>query len=742
MDPSSHHSVEIEVDPRFRGSGRKVRRRRLTRLALRITLVTGVIAGAGTAAWMLWQSGGDHSENISYDGTLIQTDNADRNSPQIPDSAVFLNIRRDPMVINLDQESGQGRRRIVPERSLDAGRAPAGRPLILIDGPLFSADQTLQLTLPSTSSDLAAFQKRRASGLSGQGNQTTAAATVENSITEALALPASQRQPLYKDDLFHIERPRPLVELLQSAGVDQTEIQRLSRAFARETANLAMGADRLNALQPGDLVALRIAPARPGAAVLQVSFYDSEQYLFSLSQPAPGRFIASDDPWYSANLLDQAARVLRARGGDSEIRLKDALYTALLRNGLSSDAVGETMMMLSRATDLDRVASEHDSLRLLMSADESLLPSARLLFVSLDQANQRFRCYVIPEDRPRSDRQAGAFRCFDPDAIASGGGGGHGSGFHIPVQGIKSRGFGARVESGRKTKRQHNGINWAAPIGTPVRATAAGTVAKLEQSETYGNVISLSHDGGVESRYAHLDLFSEGLNEGDTVKAGQLIGRVGTTGQSNGPHLYFEIRLAGVPVDPLSFINGTGSGAVEALVNRIIQVESAGNARAKNSRSSATGLGQFISSTWIRMMKTYRPDLAETLSREDLLDLRFDPDLSRAMVTNLARENEAVLRSAGLGISPGRLYLAHFLGAHGAVKALRADPEATVLDTMGADVVRANPFLTGWTNAQMAAWADRKLSRVSKSATAPVPPPVPSHVKGYRDRMDQFLDAL
>ena len=145
-------------------------------------------------------------------------------------------------------------------------------------------------------------------------------------------------------------------------------------------------------------------------------------------------------------------------------------------------------------------------------------------------------------------------------------------------------------------------------------------------------------------------------------------------------------------------------------------------------------------------MKTYRPDLANSLTRAELLELRFDPTLSRAMVTNLARENEAVISSAGLPITPGRLYLAHFLGARGAVIALRADPAATVLDTMGAAVVKANPFLSQWTNSDLEAWAERKLSGLGSttSTTGPTsrPDEVPPTVRRYQEAINSLLESL
>lgn len=752
MEQQPPLNKKIEVDPRFRGSGKKLRRKRLLRALAKISTGLCVLAGAGFAAWQFWLTvpAPDHDLDAGQD--LVQSEEVAVLNTLDFDASVFLNIKRAPMVIELPENGALGRRRMILDQSLDSGRAPTGSALILIDDPLLDPDQTLTLTLPSSGADLAAFQKRRSAAprlpadptaSDGPGETGTGETAVPlNTVTEALALPAVRRLPLYQDHVVHLDRTRPLEEVLQEAGLDAEETQRILRALSREATARELKPEQFTSLGDGDILALRTSAKRRAAKLLQASFYAQDQYLLSLSQPAPGRFELSDDPWFSDNLLDKADRVLRARGSNADVRLKDALYTALLRNGMSSDAVGETMLMLSRATNLDRLVSVDDTLRLLMSADESLLPSARLLFIAVDQPEASFRCYVVPQSQLGASQDAGAFSCFDPSAPNNAPAqGGIGAGYQIPVEGIKTSGFGSRIHPVTQIRAQHNGVDWAAPIGTPVVATASGSVTQMDVSKTYGNVIYLSHDGGIESRYAHLDGFVEGLRQGAAVEQGQLIGYVGTTGRSTGPHLHFEMRLSGVPVDPLGFGTSGGSAAVEALVNRIIQVESAGNARAKNSRSSATGLGQFISSTWLRMMRTYRPDLSQSLGREELLELRFDPDLSRAMVTNLARENEAVLRSAGLNITPGRLYLAHFLGAQGAVVALRADPEASVLDTMGANVVKANPFLTGWTNAQMAAWADRKLSALGKN-TAPAPRQIPVEVRNFQERLDRFLAAL
>ena len=156
----------------------------------------------------------------------------------------------------------------------------------------------------------------------------------------------------------------------------------------------------------------------------------------------------------------------------------------------------------------------------------------------------------------------------------------------------------------------------------------------------------------------------------------------------------------------------TADAAVEALVNRIIQLESGGRIDARNPLSTATGPGQFLDSTWLRMMRVYRPDLTARYSRQELLDLRVtDFDLSREMVLNLAREGERYLRARGHDITPGRLYLAHFLGMEGAHIALSAAPDTPLSTLFSPEVITANPHLRGQTAAFVVDWAENLMAR-------------------------------
>ncbi len=158
---------------------------------------------------------------------------------------------------------------------------------------------------------------------------------------------------------------------------------------------------------------------------------------------------------------------------------------------------------------------------------------------------------------------------------------------------------------------------------------------------------------------------------------------------------------------------------VDAVVDRIIDVESNGNPNAKNRRSSATGLGQFINETWLEMIRAHRPDLRHGRSQDEILELRRDPKLAREVTMRFVERNSAMLRQRGLPVTPGTVYLAHFAGAAGAVAIFSAPETAdAALIMAGADptgrtkrekITKANPFLERFTVADLKTWADRKM---------------------------------
>ncbi|WP_130472793.1 peptidoglycan DD-metalloendopeptidase family protein, partial [Candidatus Magnetaquicoccus inordinatus] len=100
--------------------------------------------------------------------------------------------------------------------------------------------------------------------------------------------------------------------------------------------------------------------------------------------------------------------------------------------------------------------------------------------------------------------------------------------------------------------RAHKGVDYAAPQGTPVRASGDGRVTYIGHKGDYGQFITIRHNDTYSTAYAHLSSFGRGLRVGSQVKQGEVIGRVGTTGASTGPHLHYEVRVHDEPVNPLS----------------------------------------------------------------------------------------------------------------------------------------------------------------------------------------------
>lgn len=154
-------------------------------------------------------------------------------------------------------------------------------------------------------------------------------------------------------------------------------------------------------------------------------------------------------------------------------------------------------------------------------------------------------------------------------------------------------------------------------------------------------------------------------------------------------------------------------------VDRILSVESGGNPYARNPRSTATGAGQFIESTWLDMMARHRPDLITGMSRDQILNLRTDPALSREMTEAYSNENKGLLGNAGVPVTDGTAYLAHFAGPQGAIKVLQADPAVPVGGILGPAVVKANPFLANMTAGDLAKWADKKMGAPAMPQAAP-----------------------
>lgn len=131
----------------------------------------------------------------------------------------------------------------------------------------------------------------------------------------------------------------------------------------------------------------------------------------------------------------------------------------------------------------------------------------------------------------------------------------------LPVKAARySSNFGMRIHPVTGKRRMHQGIDIAAPTGTPIYASADGTVEMAKWNGGYGLYVQLAHGGDMETRYGHMSRLN--VSAGQRVLKGELIGFVGSTGRSTGPHLHYEVRIAGKAVNPEPYLSpGDGEEA-------------------------------------------------------------------------------------------------------------------------------------------------------------------------------------
>ncbi|RWE03066.1 MAG: M23 family metallopeptidase [Mesorhizobium sp.] len=532
---------------------------------------------------------------------------------------------------------------------------------------------------------------------------------IENNTTVATVTSEYQRFEATGDTFVKILNDRSLDSVVADAHFSADDAK-----LAGEALKALFNCD---GLQSGYVVAMRgFRPNRETTTMLlmQVSIYARNVYVGTLTRNAAGAFVSGVDPWVREDLFNYSGASDEG-GPKRQYRLLDAIYSTAARNKVPTSVIGEAIMYMSRGQDLDAFASEDQRLVLIYSQTPRGQGeiSGRVLYVGVQGTEKSLDCFVFQQ----SDGQYACVTGNDEVRSLT-----VTNGMVTPVSGVMTSTFGPRKHPILGTVRIHKGVDWAAPVGTPIMAAFDGEISFQGDGGSYGNLVKIAHANGRETRYAHMQKFAIASGVGTKVKAGDVIGYIGTTGLSTGPHLHFELYQSGEAIDPLGTVTtvatyaaassgGSGDAAVETLTDRIVHVESGGSARAKNPLSSATGAGQFITKTWIRMMNTYRPDLARSLSTADLLALRYDATLSREMVRNLAREGEAYLRARGHQITAGRLYLCHFLGMEGAAQVLAAPGSAQLSAVLGAAVIQANPFLTGKTTSYVVDWAERKMGQ-------------------------------
>ena len=135
----------------------------------------------------------------------------------------------------------------------------------------------------------------------------------------------------------------------------------------------------------------------------------------------------------------------------------------------------------------------------------------------------------------------------------------------MPVDGVMmTSDYGMRWHPVTGGRHQHKGVDLAGPVGTPVHATADGTIGRADWFSSYGLYVAIEHGGNLETRYGHMSRLN--VAAGQRVRKGDVIGFIGSTGRSTGPHLHYEVRVAGAAVNPIPYMHGSVSRPAAAFV--------------------------------------------------------------------------------------------------------------------------------------------------------------------------------
>jgi murein DD-endopeptidase MepM/ murein hydrolase activator NlpD len=273
---------------------------------------------------------------------------------------------------------------------------------------------------------------------------------------------------------------------------------------------------------------LRVAVAGDGGAEAVAAFSDSS-----------GKYIAVD--------MQNAGTVL-ASTADGErddgpgVKLYDSIYETALRNQIPRPVIDDIIRIYSYDVDFQRKVQPGDSLEVLFAGeDEASNEKADVVYASLMTGGEvkKFYRFQSPDDNSidyydETGKSAKKFLVRKPVS-----------------EGIITSPFGDRNHPLLHRTEYHTGVDWGSPYGAPIFASGNGVIETKGWEGGYGNYIRIRHANGYETAYGHMSAFARNIEEGKSVRQGQVIGYVGSTGLSTGSHVHYEILINGRFVDPM-----------------------------------------------------------------------------------------------------------------------------------------------------------------------------------------------
>jgi len=326
-----------------------------------------------------------------------------------------------------------------------------------------------------------------------------------------------------------------LAAILQRNGAENWLVRLMLEPAKDKRIDLAIGDEVHITLGPNPNDPDKLEPSRFSL------FGSAHQHRMTIERAPDGTFVARDTP-----ISPTAARALKADSGELQATsVYASLYNAALMQGLEPDRIQQILRVHAYQTDFRRRVRAGDQVELFFDMKEEKQGEAipgELLYTAISSGGdaQRYWRYRTPD---------GAVDYYDergqnPKQFL----------MRKPVRSDDVRltsGFGMRYHPLLNARRMHTGIDWAGTPGTPILASGNGVIEELRRRVTYGNHIRIKHANGYQTTYSHMRSFAPGLKEGSKVRQGQVIGYLGSTGLSSGPHLHFEVLVSNRYVDPL-----------------------------------------------------------------------------------------------------------------------------------------------------------------------------------------------
>ncbi|WP_164767655.1 M23 family metallopeptidase [Mesorhizobium sp. M7A.F.Ca.US.007.01.1.1] len=359
---------------------------------------------------------------------------------------------------------------------------------------------------------------------------------VPENVSVAPRATVDDQAPAFAEEIIPFTKDLDVTEAFADSGYTGEDATGMAEAIAKLL--------NATALKAGTVLRVGLEVHGDAAKVVRTSVYDRTQHIVTIALNDRGQYVPAQEPDPNPELLtafDDSSAPVVVRGNLPNVY--DGIYRAAYSYGMSKAMTQRLIKLLASDVDFQSRLSPADRIEVLFSqpdGDDQTSDSSELLYVSATFGGQTRNFY-------RFQMQDGGTDYFDEDGSSA-------EQFLLrnPLPAGKFRsGFGARRHPILGYVRMHTGVDWAAPIGTPIIAAGNGTVEKVGWAGGYGKQIIIRHANGDETSCNHQSALAKGIEPGVHVRQGQTIGFLGQTGLATGPHLHYELIVNGTKVDPM-----------------------------------------------------------------------------------------------------------------------------------------------------------------------------------------------